>query len=84
MTGTQLVDDLIDRILELPCLFHLICLHQGFQLQEQLRHCAVGSADAAFRADGKAADELLVGTVENDVILTCGLLEHLDILYRHG
>ena len=84
MCRTHLIDDFIGLILYLTGFLQVPCFHQFIHLQEQFRHNAIGTADTAFRTDHTAADKLLIRSVEDNVILSTGLLEQLDILHRHG
>ena len=84
MGGAHLVDNLVGGILDWHSLCQPALTHQLIHLQEQLRHDAIGAADACLGTDYPAADKLLIRAVEHDVVLTGCCLEHLNILHRHG
>ncbi len=81
MAGAHLVDDPAGLVLHIPGLGHIALQQFPAHSQVQLRHGAVGAADAADGAHGQAADELLIGTVEHDGAL---VPPHLDVLGGHG
>ena len=77
----QRVNDPAALVLDLAGGLQLTGVELLPQLKEQLRHCAVGAADAAAGAHDQTGDQLLVGSVEHEHAL---VPPQLDVLGGHG